>query len=108
MVDYICEHADAVTKVTLAPELAPASLIGKLVDSGIVVSGGHTNASYAEARAGFAAGVSFTTHLFNAMPPITGREPGMVGAILNTQMCTPALLLTVSTFLGPTSVWRTK
>nr|WP_278988353.1 N-acetylglucosamine-6-phosphate deacetylase [Plesiomonas shigelloides] len=84
MVDYICEHADAVTKVTLAPELAPASLIGKLVESGIVVSGGHTNASYAEARAGFAAGVSFTTHLFNAMPPITGREPGMVGAILDT------------------------
>ncbi|MGL4269652.1 MAG: N-acetylglucosamine-6-phosphate deacetylase, partial [Plesiomonas sp.] len=45
---------------------------------------GHTNASYVEARAGFAAGVSFTTHLFNAMPPITGREPGMVGAILDT------------------------
>lgn len=84
MVQFICDNADTVTKVTLAPELAPKTLISQLNNAGIVVSGGHTNATYAEARAGFDAGVSFTTHLFNAMTSITGREPGMVGAILDT------------------------
>ena len=37
---------------------------------------GHTNATYAEARQGFEAGITFATHLFNAMTPMVGREPG--------------------------------
>ncbi|MFD2180122.1 N-acetylglucosamine-6-phosphate deacetylase [Veronia pacifica] len=84
MIDFICENADVVTKVTLAPELTPQAHIEKLVKAGIVVSAGHTNASYVEARKGFKAGISFATHLFNAMTPIVGREPGMVGAIYDT------------------------
>lgn len=84
MISTICENADIVTKVTLAPEQNAQEHIEQLVESGIVVSAGHTNATYVEARKGFAAGISFATHLFNAMTPIAGREPGMVGAIYDT------------------------
>lgn len=84
MIDFIANNADVVTKVTLAPELTPQEHIQKLADAGIVVSAGHTNASYVEARAGFKHGITFATHLFNAMTPIAGREPGMVGAIYDT------------------------
>ena len=84
MINTICENADVVTKVTLAPEQNPHAHIEQLVEAGIVVSAGHTNATYVEAREGFAAGITFATHLFNAMTPIAGREPGMVGAIYDT------------------------
>ncbi len=84
MISTICENADIVTKVTLAPEQNAQEHIEQLVEAGVVVSAGHTNATYVEARKGFAAGISFATHLFNAMTPIAGREPGMVGAIYDT------------------------
>ncbi|EPF7600512.1 N-acetylglucosamine-6-phosphate deacetylase [Vibrio vulnificus] len=84
MVDFICENADVVAKVTLAPELNAPEHIEKLRNAGIVVSIGHTNATYAEARKGFEAGITFATHLFNAMTPMVGREPGVVGAIYDT------------------------
>ncbi|HAS6349835.1 TPA: N-acetylglucosamine-6-phosphate deacetylase [Vibrio vulnificus] len=84
MVDFICANADVVTKVTLAPELNNPEHIEKLRDAGIIVSIGHTNATYAEARKGFEAGITFATHLFNAMTPMAGREPGVVGAIYDT------------------------
>ncbi|WP_413110560.1 N-acetylglucosamine-6-phosphate deacetylase [Thaumasiovibrio sp. DFM-14] len=84
MIDYICDNADVVAKVTLAPEQTPAEHIEKLATAGVVVSAGHTNATYKEARKGFDAGISFATHLFNAMTPMMGREPGMVGAIYDS------------------------
>jgi N-acetylglucosamine-6-phosphate deacetylase len=68
--------------VTLAPELVPAEHIAALVAAGVRVSLGHSNASYDEARAGFAAGVTGVTHLFNAMSPLLHRAPGVVGAAL--------------------------
>ncbi len=84
MIDYMCENADVITKVTLAPEHNEPEHIERLKDAGIVVSIGHTNATYAEARRSFEAGISFATHLFNAMTPMVGREPGVVGAIYDT------------------------
>ena len=84
MIDYLCANADVITKVTLAPEMAEDKYIRQLRDAGIIVSGGHSNATYEEARKGFAAGITFTTHLFNAMPAITGRQPGLVSAIFDT------------------------
>ncbi|WP_104399192.1 N-acetylglucosamine-6-phosphate deacetylase [Vibrio penaeicida] len=84
MIDFICENADLVTKVTLAPEQNDPAHIEKLRDAGIVVAIGHTNGTYAEARQGFEAGITFATHLFNAMTPMAGREPGVVGAIYDT------------------------
>jgi N-acetylglucosamine-6-phosphate deacetylase len=70
------------TLVTLAPEMTTPELIEQLVARGVVVSAGHTNASYAEIRSALAHGLSGFTHLFNAMSQLTGREPGTVGAAL--------------------------
>ncbi|PTP85465.1 N-acetylglucosamine-6-phosphate deacetylase [Vibrio splendidus] len=84
MIELICENNDLVAKVTLAPELNDPEHIERLHKAGVVVSIGHTNATYAEARQGFESGITFATHLFNAMTPMVGREPGVVGAIYDT------------------------
>jgi N-acetylglucosamine-6-phosphate deacetylase len=69
--------------VTLAPELPGAlEIVAALVTRGVVVSAGHSLASYAQARAAFKAGVTYGTHLFNTMPPLRHREPGLIGALL--------------------------
>ncbi|ELP5716444.1 N-acetylglucosamine-6-phosphate deacetylase [Enterobacter asburiae] len=83
LVDYMCANADVIVKVTLAPEMTGTDVISKLAGAGIIVSAGHSNATLKEAKAGFRAGITFATHLYNAMPYITGREPGLVGAILD-------------------------
>ena len=83
LVDYLCANADVITKVTLAPEMVDAEIIRKLASAGIVVSAGHSNATLKEAKIGFRAGITFATHLYNAMPYITGREPGLAGAIFD-------------------------
>ena len=68
--------------VTLAPEMVAIDEIRTLVAAGVIVSAGHSEADYDIARAAFDAGVSGVTHLFNAMPPLLQREPGLVGAAL--------------------------
>ncbi|MHA0914869.1 N-acetylglucosamine-6-phosphate deacetylase [Kosakonia cowanii] len=83
LVDFLCQNADVITKITLAPEVAGCEVIRKLAGAGIVVSAGHSNATLNEAKAGFRAGITFATHLYNAMPYITGREPGLAGAVLD-------------------------
>jgi len=83
LVDFLCQNADVISKVTLAPEVAGVAVIRQLADAGIVVSAGHSNATLKEAKAGFRAGITFATHLYNAMPYITGREPGLAGAVLD-------------------------
>jgi N-acetylglucosamine-6-phosphate deacetylase len=74
------------TLVTLAPETVPAAAIEALVAHGTRVAAGHTAATWAQMRAGFAAGITAVTHLFNAMSPLTGREPGAVGAALDADL----------------------
>jgi N-acetylglucosamine-6-phosphate deacetylase len=74
---------DVVKLITLAPEQADPDEIRLLADQGIVVSAGHTDATYEQAIAGFEAGASMVTHLFNAMSPWLGRSPGMVGAVFS-------------------------
>jgi N-acetylglucosamine-6-phosphate deacetylase len=73
------------TLVTLAPETTTPDTIRRLAAAGVIVSAGHTNAAYAEMRAALDAGLSGFTHLFNAMSPLTAREPGAVGAALEDQ-----------------------
>jgi len=69
--------------VTLAPELPGAlELVHALTPRGVVVSAGHSMATLEQAREGFEAGISYGTHLFNAMPPLDHREPGLAGALL--------------------------
>jgi N-acetylglucosamine-6-phosphate deacetylase len=69
--------------LTLAAELAGATALAALATkAGIRVQLGHSDATYDEAVAFFAAGASGVTHLYNAMSPLQGREPGAVGAAL--------------------------
>jgi N-acetylglucosamine-6-phosphate deacetylase len=70
------------TLVTLAPEVTTPQIIESLSAAGVVVSAGHTNASYAQIAAALRHGLTGFTHLFNAMSQLTGREPGAVGAAL--------------------------
>lgn len=83
--DLLTSLAVGRTLVTLAPEKTTPSMIRRLADAGVVVSAGHTNATYAETRAALDAGLSGFTHLFNAMSPLTSRAPGVVGAALEDQ-----------------------
>jgi N-acetylglucosamine-6-phosphate deacetylase len=81
MITRIAQAGPAVVKlVTLAPERVRPEYIRQLADAGIVVSAGHSEASFEEALVGFEAGVSMVTHLFNAMSAWQGRSPGLVGA----------------------------
>jgi N-acetylglucosamine-6-phosphate deacetylase len=77
--------AQHVRLVTLAPELPNAlDVVAALAARGVLVSSGHSMATYAEAQGAFAAGARYGTHLFNAMPVLEHREPGLPGALLTT------------------------
>ncbi|MCK3657858.1 N-acetylglucosamine-6-phosphate deacetylase [Pasteurellaceae bacterium Pebbles2] len=85
MKDFLCENADVITKITLAAENPTARYIPDFVEKGIVVSVGHSNATYDVAKQAFANGATFATHLHNAMSPISsGRAMGVVGAVLDS------------------------
>ena len=73
----------AVTLVTLAPEMTSPEVIEQLTAAGVIVFAGHSEATYEQCRDAVASGLSGFTHLFNAMPPMTSRAPGMVGAALD-------------------------
>jgi N-acetylglucosamine-6-phosphate deacetylase len=73
-----------VRTVTVAPELPGAlDVIAELVANGVIAAIGHTDATYDEAAAGFAAGATLATHLFNAMRAFRQREPGAAIAALD-------------------------
>jgi N-acetylglucosamine-6-phosphate deacetylase len=74
---------DGRTLVTLAPEMVSPEVIARLSEAGVIVSAGHTAARYETLQEARARGLSGYTHLFNAMPPLMGREPGPVGAALD-------------------------
>lgn len=84
LVDFLCANADVITKITLAPEKVDAAIIRQLRVAGIVISAGHSHGTYEEAAAGIDAGVTFATHLYNAMPATSGREPGLIGALFDS------------------------
>ena len=70
------------TLVTLAPERTTPAMLERLAGAGVVVAAGHTDGSYADIREALDHGLTGFTHLFNAMSPLTSREPGAVGAAL--------------------------
>jgi len=79
--------------MTIAPELpGNIRIIQRLVDSDVVASFGHSNATYEQTLAGFDAGISHVTHLFNAMPPLHHRSPGPLLAIFETKSITAQLI----------------
>ena len=102
--------------VTLAPERTGGlAAIRRIVDAGAVAAVGHTDATYAQARAAIDAGATVATHLFNAMRPVHHREPGPVLALMEDPRVTvelitdgvhlhPALYRDVSRSVGPDRV----
>ena len=98
-----------VALVTLAPELPGAvPIIEQLVGNGVVVSAGHTAASVSELSAAVDAGVSYITHLFNAMAPFSHRSPGPIGVALADPRLTVGLIAD-GIHVHPTAVavaWR--
>jgi N-acetylglucosamine-6-phosphate deacetylase len=79
--------------ITLAPELDGAlDAIRALTANGIVVSIGHTDATYEQTLAAIDAGARMFTHLFNAMPPLHHRRPGAVGAALSMPTARAAII----------------
>lgn len=95
--------------VTLAPELPGAhEVIAALDRRGVVVSAGHSLATFQQAREGFRAGIHCATHLFNAMSPLTQFDPGLPGAVLMEPSMTFGLI-TDGVHIHPTLVdlvWR--
>ncbi len=88
--DFIIKHSDIVKLFTVAPEVEGAlECIEKVSkETDVLISIGHTNASYEEAMAGIEKGIQNTTHLFNAMTALSHRSPGVVGAALSTNVST--------------------
>lgn len=81
------------TLVTLAPERTSPEMVRRLVDAGLIVSAGHTNATYEQAVAAIEAGLTGITHLFNAMSPLASRRPGVVGAALERDDITCGIIV---------------
>lgn len=92
-VSLLSSLKNGITMVTLAPETSSPELIAELVESGVIVAAGHTNASYDEICAALAAGLHGFTHLFNAMSPMTSRAPGAVGAALDDEQSWCSLIV---------------
>ena len=90
--EMVGDAEDAVVSITIAPEVPGAKeLIKELSQRGIVCSIGHTKATYEEAMEGIKCGCGHSTHLFNAMTPFAHREPGVVGAIFDSDITTETI-----------------
>jgi N-acetylglucosamine-6-phosphate deacetylase len=70
--------------LTIAPEAVSPQQITRLSNAGAVISLGHTDCTFNQAADAVDAGATCATHLFNAMSPFGSREPGLVGAVLNS------------------------
>ena len=70
--------------LTLAPECVEPGEIARLTAMGVIVSAGHTAANPAQIRAAIREGLQCFTHLFNGMPPMTSRNPGVAGTAINS------------------------
>ena len=81
------QYGDVMKIITLAPEqLADYAFVELCRQHGICVSIGHSDADYEQALEAIHAGVSHVTHLFNAMPPLHHRKPGIIGAVLDSDV----------------------
>ncbi len=84
-IDLVCAPRGGATLMTLAPECVPPGFIASLARAGVRIALGHSMASYEETRAAIAEGLTGFTHLFNAMRPLSAREPGPIAAALEEQ-----------------------
>jgi N-acetylglucosamine-6-phosphate deacetylase len=85
LVDLLDQGRGVLRMLTLAPEVLGEAERAFLKTTEIVLSAGHSNASYEQGMQAFANGFTAATHLFNAMSPLTSRAPGLVGAVYDNQ-----------------------
>ena len=92
--EELCELAGVGrSMVTLAPECVPAGFVRTLAAAGVRISIGHSEASAAAVIQAVVDGATGVTHLFNAMPPLSAREPGIIGAALADDRLTAGLIV---------------
>jgi N-acetylglucosamine-6-phosphate deacetylase len=92
--EQLCELAGiGRSLVTLAPECVPAGFVRTLASSGVRVSIGHSEAPAALVMQAVADGATGVTHLFNAMPPLSARDPGIIGTALAERALTAGLIV---------------
>lgn len=83
-VQELLEYGKGIIKmITLAPEVCSGEILALIRSYDIIISAGHSNATYEEAQTGFGRGITAVTHLYNAMSPLQHRQPGLVGATLD-------------------------
>lgn len=92
--DWLADLAGAGRSlITLAPERVPAGFLNKLAAAGIRVSAGHSEATAEVVMRAVEEGLTGVTHLFNAMPPLAGREPGIIGAAFAEHRLTAGIIV---------------
>ncbi len=92
-VKELLEYGKGVIKIiTLAPEVCSKEVIGLILSYDVIISAGHSNATYQQAIDGFNHGIKTVTHLYNAMSPLQHREPGLVGATFNNENVTSSII----------------
>jgi len=85
-VHHLLEYGKGVIKmITLAPEVCSKEVIDLIRSQQVIISAGHSNATYRQSIDGFSNGIAIATHLYNAMSPLQHREPGLVGAVMNDE-----------------------
>lgn len=94
MLQEIIREGEGIIKLmTIAPELFTEDQLMMLQESGIVLSAGHSNATYAQSQEAFKSGIHLVTHLYNAMSGFSHRAPGLTGAALdNGKVYAPVIL----------------
>ncbi len=91
--DWLGDLAGAgASMITLAPERLPDGFLRRLAETGVRIAVGHSEASAETVLQAIADGVSGVTHLFNAMPPLAARQPGIVGAALAERRLTAGII----------------
>lgn len=103
LLDKFLQAAEGLARiVTLAPELAGGmELVAHAVSAGLVVSMGHTDADYKQARNAIRAGAQHATHTYNAMRPFTHRDPGVIAAVMTEPGVTAEIIADLVHVAGP-------
>jgi N-acetylglucosamine-6-phosphate deacetylase len=92
-VEEILEYGKGIIKtITLAPEVVKPEVIKLIQSYGIIISAGHSNATYSEGVQSFDSGIPMVTHLYNAMSSLMHRGPGLVGAAFNNENVIAAII----------------
>ena len=90
--DLLDYGRDVIKIITLAPEQCSQEVIELILSNNILISAGHSNATYAEGIHAFQSGIPLVTHLFNAMSPLLHRSPGLVGAAMDHEFVMASII----------------